>query len=407
MARTAADTAERLDGSARAPRSLEERVRDLQLKDRIEGKKTGGAALWLPWILCAMLLFITLSIGWQVYLIPAGAKPRGFGAASGVTAAKSVADGGTAAADAAADVAASGTLVLETRGYIIPAHQIQVSPIEIAGRIKKINFVEGKWVEEGDELARVDDVSYRADFDEAEALVELMKAKWKEMENGFRKEEKAQAEAEVNEARALYVNYKAELGRLQEGKARGAANDKEVDLAIANEEAQKQRVKRLEANLEMFRIGQRKERKDAAKAELRQAEARRDRAKWRLENCIIKAPVRGNILTKKAEKGSLVSPMSFNVSSSLCEMADLTELEVDLEVQEREIGKVELGQKCKIRCEAYPKRIWDGEVARIMPVALRAKTAVQVRVQILNIPKAEAGKVLRPDMGVSVTFFAK
>jgi len=405
MAHVAPNVAERFDGSARTPRSLEERVRELQIKDKIEAKKSGGAALWLPWILCGMMLFVTLSVGWQAYLNPGAAKARSPGAANGDK--KSNAASNSTAADTGSEPVASGTLVLETRGYIVPAHQIQVSPIEVAGRIKEIKFEEGQWFEQGQELAKIDDVLFAAEVREAKAMVALMKAKRDEIIKGFRDEEKAQSRAELEEAKAMLVNFGNELKRLKAGRERGAANEKELDLAIANEGAQSQRVKRLQAAYDMMMIGHRDERKEAAEAELQQAEARLRRAEWRLENCIIRAPVSGNILTKKAEVGNLVSPMSFNVSSSLCEMADLTKLEVDLEVQEREIGKVELGQKCKVRCDAYPKRTWDGEVVRIMPVALRAKSAVQVRVRVLNIPKEEAGKFLRPDMNSGVTFYAK
>lgn len=406
MAHVAPNVAERLDGSARTPRSLEERVRELQIKDKIEAKKSGGAALWLPWILCGMMLFVTLSVGWQAYFNSSSVKARSPYAAAGSDNKNTTASTSTAA-DTGSEPVASGTLVLETRGYIVPAHQIQVSPIEVAGRIKEIKFEEGQWFEQGQELARIDDVIFAAEVREAKAMVALAKAKRDEMVKGFREEEKAQSKAELEESKAMLVNFENELKRLKAGKERGAANDKELDLAVANEGAQRQRVKRMQAAYDMMMSGHRAERKEAAEAELQQAEARLRRAEWRLENCIIRAPVSGNILTKKAEVGNLVSPMSFNVSSSLCEMADLTKLEVDLEVQEREIGKVELGQKCKVRCDAYPKRTWDGEVVRIMPVALRAKSAVQVRVRILNIPKEEAGKFLRPDMNAGVTFYAK
>lgn len=404
MARTAPETAERLDGSARAPRSLEDRVRDLQLHDKIDGKKSGGAALWLPWILCAMLLFVTVSIGWQLYTRSGDAKGRSIGAS---TSSGGKADAESNGSDTPTEAAPSGSLVLETRGYIIPAHQIQVSPIEIAGRIKEIKFEEGQWFEEGQELARIDDVSYRADYEESEAMVESTRAKWQGMEKSW-KEEIVQAAEEVAEAEKMLEKLAREKDRmLRVAEKSGVATaEKELDDALFNWKAQQHRVNKMKSALVVTK-GPREETIKAARAEHDQAKARRDRAKWRLENCVIRAPVSGNILTKKAEIGNLVSPMSFNVSASLCEMADLTKLEVDLEVQEREIAKVEMGQKCKVRCDAYPKRTWDGEVIRIMPVALRAKSAVQVRVRVLNIPKAEAGKFLRPDMNASVSFYAK
>src|SRR5437667_9022573 len=115
--------------------------------------------------------------------------------------------------------------------------------------------------------------------------------------------------------------------------------------------------------------GTRIERIEAAWAELELAEADMIKAKWNLDNCIIRAPVSGTILTKKAEIGNLVNPIAFNGSFSLCEMADLSELEVDMSIEERDVSKVFKGQVCKVRPEAFPDRVYEGEVSRLMQTA--------------------------------------
>ena len=92
-----------------------------------------------------------------------------------------------------------------------------------------------------------------------------------------------------------------------------------------------------------------------------------------------------------------------NGSFSLCEMADLSDLEVDLPIQERDVARVFKGQKCKICAEAYPDRTYDGYVSRLMPIADRAKGAVPVRVKV-SVPAAEEGVYLKPEMGVNVSF---
>jgi hypothetical protein len=87
-------------------------------------------------------------------------------------------------------------------------------------------------------------------------------------------------------------------------------------------------------------------------------------------------------------------------------MADLSDLEVDLNVQERDISTVFKGQKCKVRTLAYPDRIYDGYVSRLMPIADRAKGAVPVRVKIA-IPADEEGVYLKPEMNATVTFLKR
>jgi multidrug resistance efflux pump len=101
--------------------------------------------------------------------------------------------------------------------------------------------------------------------------------------------------------------------------------------------------------------------------------------------------------------GNLVSPLSFNVSATLCEMADLSDMEVELDITERDIAKVAKGMPCRIRAEAYPDRICEGVVDRLMPIANRAKGALPVRVKV-RVPKEEEGVFLRPEMGAVVSF---
>ena len=150
--------------------------------------------------------------------------------------------------------------------------------------------------------------------------------------------------------------------------------------------------------------GPRRERKRGAEAQVRQIEAELRRAKWRLDNCIITSPISGIILKKNAELGNLVNPIAFNGSFSLCDVADLSKLEVELTIQERDISKVFKGQVCKVRAEAFPKRSYDGVVSRLMPIADRAKGAIPVRVR-LSVPAGEEGTFLKPEMGAIVTFY--
>jgi hypothetical protein len=112
------------------------------------------------------------------------------------------------------------------------------------------------------------------------------------------------------------------------------------------------------------------------------------------------------ILTKKTEQFNIVNPVAFGtngVSASLCEMADLCDLEVDLSIQERDIANVFRGQKCRVRPDAFPDRLYTGVVSRLMPIADRAKGSISVRVSV-TVPREEEGLFLRPDGSVLVSF---
>ena len=95
------------------------------------------------------------------------------------------------------------------------------------------------------------------------------------------------------------------------------------------------------------------------------------------------------------------------VSTNLCDIADLRRLEVDLEVNERDIAKVRLDQICRIKPDAFPDRTYEGYVERMMPIANRAKSVVPVRIKVGPRDDETQGQYLKPEMGVTVTFGTK
>src|SRR3954454_23132797 len=122
---------------------------------------------------------------------------------------------------------------------------------------------------------------------------------------------------------------------------------------------------------------------EGGQAEDEAAGAPLPQSQWKLENCVIKSPVTGVILTKKAEVGSLINPVVGGVSTNLCDIADLRKLEVDLEVNERDIGRVRLNQACRVKSDAYPDGAYEGYVERVRPTATRAKSIVPVRIKVV------------------------
>jgi len=230
-----------------------------------------------------------------------------------------------------------------------------------------------------------------------------MRERLRELTNGNRPEEIKEAEADLQEAQAILPQLEGEYKRNAELRRRSSATQQEYELTESKYFAQLQRVQRLQYALRLMQLGPREERIEIAKAELAQAEADVAKAQWRLGNCTIVAPVTGTILKKNAEEGNVVNPGAMNGSFSLCDMADLADLEVELYIQERDISVVQVGQQCRVRAEAYPDRIYQGAVDRLMPIADRGKGAIPVRVK-LRVPPEEEGRFLKPEMGAIVTF---
>lgn len=378
--------------------TLTQRVQSLRLPDKAAEAK---AFPIVPWAMAFFFALLSVGLGFAA-MRPRAAEPI-LAESTGSLSPKGSSPAGVSTAPLA--TVAPGGVVLESKGYIVPVHQIQVGP-KVGAMIMELFIEEGQRVKEGDVLAKLETVEYQADYDMLSAKARAAKHRHEELTK-YRALEIKQAQADLDDAMAqrtaAYKDYKRNV-ELVSSKAISA---QEIDAAESQYRSLDAKVLRTKIALEMWVQGPRDERIAAAKAEYDQLVAERDKAKWRLDNTTVRAPVSGTILTKKAEKGNMVNPSAFSngVAASLCDMADLSDMEVDLAIAERDIGKVFKGQKCKVIAEAFPNRVYEGVVSRKMPQADRAKGAVPVRVKI-DIPSEEEGVYLRPDMGALVTFFA-
>lgn len=389
------------------------------------GKKANAGAAWGRRIAAIVVVALLAAIVWQTaagWFAPKSAETNPAVAGAAPAATRSTEEGAkesTGAASSSATpveaaastapasppkiAAADGKIVLESRGYLIPAHQILVSP-KVQGMVVKLNLEEGRRVQKGEMLAEIESIEFERDYERALAMYELSKARLLEMENGSRPEEISQAEATLAQAQEELRDIERIWRRNTELRRTNSVTEQEWQKSESQHLATLQRVEQLKFALQLLRKGPREERIVAARAESRQYEADMLKAKWRLSNCVIVAPITGTILKKNAEEGNIVNPLAFNGSFSLCELADLSDLEVDLAIQERDVSKIFVGQMCRVRCEAYPKRVYEGYVSRLMPIADRAKGAVPVRVKV-RVPAEEEGIYLKPEMGANVTFY--
>ncbi len=306
-------------------------------------------------------------------------------------------------ASISASNAGGGKIVLESKGYLVPAHQILVSP-KVTGMVVRLNVEEGRRVNKGDVLAELESTEYQRDLERAQASLELAKAQLQELENGSRPEEISQGEAELAQAQEELVDLERNYKRNRRLAEQNNTTEQELQRSESLYLATLRRIDRLKFALELLRKGPRTEKIAAGRAAVGQAAAEVGKAQWRLDNCKILAPLSGTILKKNAEEGNIVNPMAFNGSFSLCDLADLSDLEVDLAIQERDVKHIFVGQRCRIRAEAYSDRLYDGFVSRLMPIADRAKGAVPVRVKV-RVPAAEEGQYLKPEMGAVVSFY--
>jgi multidrug resistance efflux pump len=408
---------------ASANGDLVDRVQQLRLDDQLGNGKSGtgiSRGAMLPWVLCGLLAVTWVGVGVRWYR-SAPQKEEGTGAPVAPQGGNPNPSSG--AQPGAPQAVAPGELITQLKGTAIPSLQITVSPRDVAAEITDIDFVEGKRVKAGDRLATLLDLQYanrlkteEAALAAAEAMVTRAKATLVSSKARVAKVEAALAAAKARVTRAIATQERAAKDYEQaiEQRKAGAistqeyqkfeadkrtadadkvAADEDVKAAMKEVEAAKADVDTATANIA------------SAEADARAAEARRKEAARLVENCIVKAPIDGIILTKSADKGALVSPMSFNVAAGICTIADLSKLEVEIDVPERQITRLKKGQLCVLQADADPTREYRGVVDRVMPIADDTKNVVKVRIRVYLRKDEEQGSFLKPKMSITATVY--
>jgi RND family efflux transporter MFP subunit len=164
-------------------------------------------------------------------------------------------------------------------------------------------------------------------------------------------------------------------------------------------------VKVAAAKLAKAREGKSKGDVNIAQAEVELAEARLLRAQHHLNRTVVIAsPINGTVLKIYADVGTMLDPKSFQTPAKFCDIADLETMDVEVWVGQNDIEKIAKTQSCLVRLEGFAGATYRGTVARVAPIADRAKGALEVRVR-LDVPKND--RRLRPEMSAVVQFLAK
>jgi HlyD family secretion protein len=256
-----------------------------------------------------------------------------------------------------------GGTLLNGSGYVTARRKATVSS-KVTGKVIEVLVEEGMKVEAGQILARLDSSNVDKNLQLSQAQAESAS--------------KATAETKANLEQA-----ERELRRVSQLATNKVASESELDRADAEAKSLRARVARQEA--------------DAAVAE-------REVALWRqqMEDTIIRAPFSGIVTTKDAQPGEMISPVSAGsgfTRTGICTIVDMSSLEIEVDVNESYINRVQPGQPVEAMLDSYPDWRIPAKVIAIIPTADRQKATVKVRVGFEKLDP----RVL-PDMSVKVAF---
>jgi len=295
-------------------------------------------------------------------------------------------------------------VILNAAGYIVAHHKIQVTP-KVMGKVDWIGVEKGDQVKAGQVIVRFEDAEYRAQYEQAKGNLATLLAQLRELENGSRPEEIARAAADLSQAKADLENARINLERVKGLFKEGVAPHQDLDNAQARYDAQVARVEALAKTLELSRIGPRSEQIEAMRGRVDQARGEVALRQTYLDATVIRAPITGTILERAVEKGELVTTMFVGERGAkgyVVSMADLNDLQVELDISQDDFSKLYMGQKAIVTTDAFPDRKYEGQIAEMSPEANRQKATVQVKVQVLK-----PDSFLRPEMNARAAFLAK
>ena len=292
----------------------------------------------------------------------------------------------------------AGEPILIASGYIVPHHRIEVGS-RIVGKISWVGVEKADLVEKDQLLVKLDDSEFRAQHDQAAASQVTAAARLQELEAGTRPEEIERAAAEVERCRADLRSAELEHRRLRALQDSGIISDQMLDDAALREDMARATVGVADKNHRLAVLGPRQEEIASARGELARARATVRYWETQLALTEIRAPVAGTVLERVAEEGELVST-SFAGGAVVVALADLADLEVELEISQSDFHHIDEENGCEMSPIAYPERAYACRVSEIAPEANRQRATIQVKVQILA-----PDTYLRPEMDAEVKFF--
>jgi len=363
---------------------------DAELKSlRIDrGKKASGEpSKWATrWIAGGVMLFVLLAAGRFAY--------QRLNAATEVSVQR---------VQAISSGQAGPGVVLNATGYIVAAHTIELAS-KVIGKVKWIGVDKGDKVQQGQVIVRLEDDEYRAQLQEAKGNLANLEAKLAELQHGSRPQEIAQALANVNSAKADLEDARVTLDRTRGLVAEAVLSKQSLDDAQSKYDSALAKMNSLQKAYDLVRLGPRQEEIDAMRGQVEQARGTVAFAETNLSNTVIRAPVSGTILERAVEVGEFVTT-SFvgdrGAKGYVVSLADLNDLEVELDISQNDFAKLHMGQKGIITTDAYPDRKYDGFIRQVAPEANRQKATVQVKVKV-----SHPDSYLRPEMNASVAFLS-
>jgi HlyD family secretion protein len=257
-------------------------------------------------------------------------------------------------------------VLLNASGYVTPRRRATIAA-KITGRVTGVFFDEGTRVQEGQLLATLDDSDVKKALDAARA-------------------DRDSSQAGIADLQVQLKNAETQLHRAEQLQLAGVLTQEQLDTARTTAESLRARI-------------------ELAKTQVAAAETRIEEAQQAVANCTIHAPFNGIVVSKDAQVGEMVSPVSAGggfTRTGIATIVDMNSNEIEVDVNEAYMARVRDLQPVTAILDAYPDWEIPSRVRTVIPTADRQKATVKVRISFNKLDPR-----ILPDMGIKVTFLGE
>jgi len=262
---------------------------------------------------------------------------------------------------------------------------------EIMGQAKEVKVKNGEEVKRGDILIALGDEQIKIQVAQAQATLDSVQASSDKIKSGARPQVIKQAESALLQAKMNRDSVEENYLRMKKLFTEKAISEQQYEQAKNQYEIADVQYQSAQESYELVIEGAAEEDIKSVEAQVRQAKAALDMARYQLKNTQITAPISGKVTSISVSSGEMISP-----SIPLLSIIDVSRIFVKVGISEKDISKIKEGQKVSLEIDAFPEEKFRGEVVSKGVAVDQMSKTLEVKIEILQ-----------PEVDIPVGVFAR
>ena len=267
---------------------------------------------------------------------------------------------------------------LKVTGVVEANETVRVTS-EIMGQAKEVKVKNGEEVKKGDILITLGDEQIKIQVAQAQATLDSVQASSDKIKSGARPQVIKQAESALLQAKMNRDSVEENYLRMKKLFTEKAISEQQYEQAKNQYEIADVQYQSAQESYELVIEGAAEEDIKSVEAQVRQAKAALDMAKYQLKNTQITAPISGKVTSISVSSGEMISP-----SIPLLSIIDVSRIFVKVGISEKDISKIKEGQKVSLEIDAFPEEKFRGEVVSKGVAVDQISKTLEVKIEILQ-----------------------